>query len=58
MEAKIIFDKYPNLQLLYVTADGQYFIKEHHAQNHAKTLQNKQIKEIRKDADEGKKAKK
>lgn len=43
-----IFKRYSNLKKYYKTSDGTAFFKRHHAELHAKNLDNKKVTEVEK----------
>ncbi len=53
-----VFERYPEVDKVYVTSDGCKFFKEHYAQSHARSLEDKDVEvlnrtETSNEADEG-----
>lgn len=42
-----IFEKYPKVDKVYVTSDKNQFFKEHHAKSHAQSLEDKEVKVLK-----------
>ncbi len=42
-----LFKQYPNLQVYFETSDGTQFYKEETAKTHAKSLQDKEVKTVK-----------
>ena len=43
---KDFWNEHPNLELVYLTSDGEKFYQENDAKNHAKTLENKSVETV------------
>lgn len=46
--AKDVFDRFPEAEEVFVTADGQAFTNSHHAKNHASNNRTKETLEVHK----------
>lgn len=51
-----IFERHPNLQRVYQTADGTNFYEEGDARNHARSLKNKEVKTVERGSESKKKS--